>query len=216
MLVVDILSATRCPVLPFFRLASKFTDSAVEELLFSRECSQAESFPCVPRSRDLRIRTVQRTISSSRSIDHSFAFVSSRVRLLSARLAPIFSMCVNVPSSNSRFVSSHERLLLDFHPLMQELSLLLSLSPFSPLLFPSSPPVRNSDSFQGNVYPRRKMRLKCIGACFPRRARAISTRILWVYHMTAPYLGIHAYRCKDFGKREISLRYARVKRFLKI
>lgn len=75
-------------------------------------------------------------------------------------------------------------------------------------LVPFSPPVRNSDSFQGNVYPRRKMRLKCIGACFPRRARAISTHILWVYHMTAPYLGIHAYRCKDFGKREISLRHS--------
>lgn len=52
-------------------------------------------------------------------------------------------MCVNVPSGQlARFASSSPELrpLLDFYPLMQEeLSLLLSLPPFSSLLSPSPP-----------------------------------------------------------------------------
>lgn len=144
-----------------------------------------------------------RRISLSRSMDHLFSlssfssflpslFLSLRVRFSRERVFPRYFPCASTSCRATcafRFTFREPRPLPDLRrPLtpkeLLSFFLLLSLSPSSRFL-------RNSDSFQGNVYPRRKMRLKCIGACFPRRARAISTRILWVYYMTAPYLGIH-------------------------
>lgn len=186
-----------------FSSASKFTRFRHKGAsLFARILS-CRFFPRVPlfaiSNTDGPADNLPPSIDRSSSRSHLVAYVFlARVSL------DIFHVRLNVEQL-VRLASSRElRPLLDFHPLMlEELFSLLSLPPYSSLFSP----VRNSDSFQGNVYPRWKIRLKCIGACFPRRARAISTRILWVYYMTASYLGIHAYRCKDFRKtRNLSLR----------
>jgi len=188
-------SNTRSLVLSFFRLASKFTRFR------HKGASLLARMPSLSPLCDLEHgRSSRQSSSLNRSIILSPS--SCRVRLLSAHL-PRYFPCASQRRATRAFrffswATSSPRLPLT----LEELLSLLSLPPFSSLL----PSVRNSNSFQGNVYPRRKMRLKCIGACFPRRARAISTRILWVYHMTASYLGIHAYRCKDFRKtRNLSL-----------
>lgn len=181
---------------PFFRLASKFTDSAIEELL-SRGCAYTPFLSyalAIPRIRPVR--------QTSLSLDRSILFSRTRV------FPDTFHVRVNIRvtlSLSHSLVRTRARACASLSPRKPPRPLpqihLRSVSSLAParILSVSFPtflllhirPVRNSDSSQGNVYPRRKMRLKCIGACFPRRAGAISTRILWVYHMTAPYLRIY-------------------------
>lgn len=129
------------PSFPFFRLASKFTDSAIERLLFSRGCSHAEPFRTFPLlavrpNTDGPADNLPLSIDRSSSRPHLLAYVF--LARVSLDIFHVRQRPVGATRAFRFFLSRTLRPLLDFYPLMQEeLSLLLSLPPFSSLLSPS-------------------------------------------------------------------------------
>lgn len=130
------------PVLPFFRLASKFTDSAIEKLLFSRGCSHAEPFRTFP---PLAIRpntdgpadNLPLSIDRSSSRPHLLAYVFLAhvfLDIFHVRQRPVgatraFRFFLSRTTSSPRLLSSYAR--RTFSPPFFA-SFLFPLVPFSP------------------------------------------------------------------------------------